>query len=130
MPDLNACRILQEKVSHLLGEALAELDALIETLPAPVEPKKLRVWWIPQVPMTAFNVPVQSVAEGVKILETLALYDAFQLKNNIKPDYCNAGGLEEWVEDAGEGQPGWVSWCDEETGCEDPAEYLALHPQA
>jgi len=92
------------------------------------EMKKLQVWWIPQVPMKAFKVPVTSIAEGIKILDTLAFYDIFLFKNNIKPDYCNAGGLQEWVEDAGEGEPGWVDWYDEETGCDDPAEYPDLTP--
>lgn len=138
MSDLNAiCTSVKKAIKLLLDdaksrdydppvppEAIAELDDVIEALSSPMEPKKLRVWWIPQVPMEAFYAPVQSVAEGVKILEVLALYDAFQLKNHIKPDYCNAGGLEEWVEDAGEGHPGWVGWCDEETGCDDPVEYL------
>ena len=56
--------------------------------------KKLRVWWIPQVPMGAFYIPVESVEEGKKVLDMLAAYDAFQLQNRIKPDYSNAGGLQ------------------------------------
>ena len=56
---------------------------------------KLRVWWIPQVwSSKTFYVPVQSVVEGKKILDILAVYDGFQLQNNIKPDYCNVGGLQ------------------------------------
>jgi len=88
--------------------------------------KKLQVWWIPQIPMKAFNVDVSSVEEGVKIMAVLANYDIFQYENNIKPDYCNAGGLNQWSEDCdGEGNAGWESWYDEETGEDDPAEYLA-----
>ena len=52
-----------------------------------------RVWWIPQIPLHPFYVPVKTV------------YDLFQFENNIKPDFCNAGGLEvqeelndEWYE--------------------------------
>ena len=56
--------------------------------------KQLRVWWMPQVPMTPFYVEVSSVEEGVKIMHVLADYDIFQYKNNIKPDYSNTGGLE------------------------------------
>lgn len=64
---------------------------------------ELRVWWIPQVPMTAFRVPVKTIGEAVLLLRTLAEYDKFQYENNVKPDYSNAGGLEtleddEWVE--------------------------------
>lgn len=87
--------------------------------------KKLQVWWIPQVPMKAFTVDVSSVTEGVKIMEVLAHYDAFQFDNNIKPDYCNAGGLQQWNEDSdGEGTPGWNDWYDEDTGEDDPARWL------
>ena len=85
----------------------------------------LQVWWVPQVPCKSFTVAVSSVQEGALILDTLANYDLFQFKNNIKPDYCNAGGLQVWEEDYdGEGNPGWCDWYDEETGIDDPIEYM------
>lgn len=91
-----------------------------------METEKMQVWWIPQIPMEAFCVDVGSVAEGVKLMDVLADYDAFQLKHNVKPDYCNIGGLRQWSEDSdGDGTPGWVDWYDEETGEEDPARWLA-----
>lgn len=46
---------------------------------------KLRVWHIPQVPMKPFIVEVASVEEGVRLMDALADYDAFQYDNNIKP---------------------------------------------
>ncbi len=52
-----------------------------------------KVWWIPQLPMKPFEVPVSSIEEGKKLCKILADYDAFQFENNIKPDYCNAGGI-------------------------------------
>lgn len=63
----------------------------------------LRVWWIPQVPMHPFHVEVEDIKQARKILDTLAAYDIFQYENNVKPDYCNVGGLEvfedgEWIE--------------------------------
>lgn len=70
----------------------------------------LRVWWVPQVPMKAFYVSVDNVVEAKLLLNALAEYDKFQLDNRIKPDYCNAGGLE--VYENGE----WVGWCSEEDG--------------
>jgi len=76
----------------------------------------LRAWWIPQIPMKAFHVAVKNVDEAQLILRTLADYDIFQFENNIKPDYCNVGGLEVFVKDDGEGKPGWVEWYDDETG--------------
>lgn len=95
--------------------------------------KKLQVWWIPQVPkylLKAFTVDVDTVEEGVKIMNVLADYDDFQFKNNIKPDYCNTGGLNQWEEDSdGEGTPGWVSWYDEETYEDNPYEWLKKQKQ-
>ena len=68
--------------------------------------KKLRVWWIPQIPMGAFYITVERIEEGKKILDILAAYDAFQLQNNVKPDYTNVGGLQMWDEEEQE----WNDW--------------------
>ena len=90
----------------------------------------LQVWWIPQVPMEPFTVPVASVAEAVKLLDVLADYDLFQLKHRIKPDFCNAGGLRRWCADGGDGEPDWEDWYDEETGEDDPAAWLCAQESA
>lgn len=92
------------------------------------EPQKgdLRVWWVPQMPMASFNVDVPDLPTANILLETLANYDAFQFENNVKPDYCNAGGL---IIFDGED---WVDWWDDETGMDfdeiraDPTEWPAL----
>ena len=69
---------------------------------------KLRVWWKPQIPMNkSFYVDVKTPEEAKKILDTLAEYDLFQLAENIKPDFSNAGGLEEY-------DNGWNEWYSEE----------------
>ncbi len=74
----------------------------------------LRVWWIPQIPMEPFYVPVKTLEEAQLIVDTLGLYDEFQYKNNIKPDYCNAGGLQMFERSGeGDGQNEWVDWYDE-----------------
>lgn len=89
------------------------------------KPGDLQVWWIPQVPMKAFTVPVSSVEEAVKIMEVLANYDAFQFEHCVKPDYSNAGGLRVYDADSdGEGNPGWCDWCSEDGFFDDPEEYL------
>lgn len=67
---------------------------------------KLRVWWVPQVPMKSFCVPVNTVEEGKKVLDILAAYDLFQLQHNVKPDFCNMGGLEICNEEDQE----WYDW--------------------
>ena len=66
----------------------------------------LRVWWIPQVPGKAFRVPVASLVQAKTLLSVLADYDLFQFRNHIKPDYCNAGGLEVYQDDD------WCEWND------------------
>jgi hypothetical protein len=58
----------------------------------------MRVWWIPQIPMKPFLVRVDSLIEAKNLLEVLGRYDLFQLENNIKPDFSNAGGLEIFTE--------------------------------
>lgn|SRR3546814_506371 len=95
-----------------------------------METGQLQVWWVPQVPMTAFEVNVGSVQEGAKLLDVLAEYDLFQYENKVKPDYCNAGGLRRWCADSdGEGTPGWEDWCDEETGEDDPRAYVSANTE-
>ena len=88
-------------------------------------PIRMRLWWIPQVPMKPFHVymddsslipyqPPQKMRIAIMVelakdkYRLLANYDQFQFENNIKPDYCNAGGLEILNPD-GE----WEEWYDE-----------------
>ena len=76
------------------------------------KPKKddMRIWWIPQIPGLEFHVSVSTPSEAKKIINVLADYDIFQFENKIKPDYCNAGGLE--VFQSGQ----WLEWYDDKTG--------------
>lgn len=79
----------------------------------------LRVWWIPQIGMKeVFHVPVATPAEAKLLLTALADYDLFQLANRIKPDYCNAGGLECFQQygppDDADDFPDWCEWGDED----------------
>jgi len=90
---------------------------------------KLRVWHIPQVPMKSFVVEVNSVEEGVRMMDALAEYDMFQYENNIKPDYCNASGLQMWDESLTEADMAdmeltdkWIDWHSEYY--DDPRDYL------
>jgi hypothetical protein len=77
---------------------------------------ELRVWWIPQIPMKAFFVPVANVVEAKVLLDALAEYDKFQFENRIKPDYSNSGGLHVFdVNDDHDGPEGsWYDWYDQE----------------
>jgi hypothetical protein len=73
---------------------------------------RLKVWWVPQIPMEAFEVEVSSLADADLLLDVLADYDAFQFEHRVKGDYCNAGGLV--MLEAGE----WVDWYDDALNCD------------
>lgn len=78
---------------------------------------KLRIWWIPQVPMKPFLAEVPTLAEAKRTLTILGSYDVFQFMNNIKPDYCNVGGLQVFQPDAKwleHGDDGWIDWENED----------------
>lgn len=75
---------------------------------------RLRVWHIPQIPGHPFHVEVASLSVAKFTLSVLARYDQFQLDHNIKGDYANVQGLEEYV-DYGEG-PRWYEWNHPDTG--------------
>lgn len=60
---------------------------------------KYRVWWIPQIPGKPFTVTVDSITQGRWLCDVLADYDLFQYENKIKPDYANAGGVQERDDD-------------------------------
>lgn len=78
------------------------------------------------MPMKSFKVEVGTVSEGVKIMQVLADYDAFQIDNNIKPDYSNAGGLQMFdpFDDRDSPEGSWVHWYDEESGEDDPVAFV------
>jgi len=78
-----------------------------------VGPGALRIYWIPQLPMKAFEVDVPDLATAAAVLDVLADYDAFQFENNVKGDYCNTGGLM-ILRDDGE----WEDWEDPTSGDE------------
>lgn len=65
---------------------------------------RLKVWWIPQIPMKRFEQRVPNLVAAKILLDALADYDRFQFENNIKPDYCNAGGLMEFEDEE------WTDW--------------------
>ena len=70
----------------------------------------LRVWHVPQVPGKPFQWLVATPQEASNVLWILEAYDAFQYRENIKPDYTSAGGLEEF--DEGDGN--WYEWFDDD----------------
>lgn len=59
---------------------------------------KFKAWYIPQIPGEAFEVEVDSPAEGFKILDIISRFSLFEFENRVKPDYADAGGVVEWDE--------------------------------
>lgn len=78
----------------------------------------LRVVWIPQLGGSTFYTHVESVDEGVRVMDLLAAYDLFQYEHKIKPDYANMGFLERYTSD------GWESWFSDCEEYDNPREYL------
>ena len=68
--------------------------------------KKMRVWWIPQIGTKTFYIPVRTPEEAKMIMDILSAYDCFQYNQRVKPDYCNAGGLQMWSEEEND----WIDW--------------------
>lgn len=83
---------------------------------------KLQVWWYPQIQINKpFKVDVESVWDGVRIMDILADYDLYQYQKHVKPDYNNVGGL--MMSENGEN---WEDWyCEDDNEYfDDPREYL------
>lgn len=82
-------------------------EHFVSKFPAP-KLGSLRIWWIPQIPMDAFEWPVADFAQAALMLDALAAYDDFQFAKRVKGDYANTGGLQ--IFDGSE----WSDWEDEE----------------
>jgi len=82
---------------------------------SPAREGDLKVWWIPQVPMDAFEWRVADLAQASVLLDALAAYDDFQFWKRVKGDYCNTGGLmifrngdwEDWETEDGDDFETW-----------------------
>jgi hypothetical protein len=59
---------------------------------------KFKAWYIPQVPMKAFEVYAETADEAQAALDLITDFSIFEFDNHIKPDYSDAGGVEEWDE--------------------------------
>jgi len=66
---------------------------------------RFKAWYIPQVPMKAFEVECATADEAQRVLDLLTDFSMFEADNRVKPDYSDAGGVVEWDETEQE-------WCD------------------
>ena len=71
---------------------------------------KFKAWYIPQVPMKAFEVECETAAQALDALDLITNFSIFEFENKVKPDYSDAGGVEEWDEAAQE----WFDFEEEE----------------
>ena len=76
----------------------------------------LRIWWNPQIGSgcPSFYWDVENINEAKLLMDCLAQYDLFQYHNKVKPDYCNAGGLNIYDEDPDDNKLDWFDWLDDD----------------
>lgn len=55
-----------------------------------------KVWYIPQVPMKAFEHVVDDLKTAENVLSAIYEFSAFEYENKVKPDYADMGGIAEW----------------------------------
>lgn len=74
---------------------------------------KYKAYYIPQVPMKAFEFETDDLLLAGIVLDQISEFSAFEYKNNVKPDYSDAAGISRWEED-GEGGHDWFELDDYE----------------
>lgn len=57
---------------------------------------RFKAWYIPQIPMKAFEVERDTAAEAKAALDLITDFSIFEYDNKIKPDYADVGGVMEW----------------------------------
>lgn len=65
--------------------------------------ERYQVWYIPQVPMPAFERVYDDLETAKTVLNAIIDFSIFEFENRVKPDYADAAGIAVW-EDG--------DWCD------------------
>ena len=60
---------------------------------------RFRAWYVAKMPMKAFTVETTNAIDAEKILDVLEDFSLFEIQNNVKPDYAEAGGIDIWDEE-------------------------------
>jgi hypothetical protein len=63
---------------------------------------KFKAWYIPQVPMKAFEREFDSLETASLVLNAVIDFSIFEFENKVKPDYSDAAGIAMWDEESGE----------------------------
>lgn len=67
---------------------------------------RYKVWYIPQVPMVAFEREFDDLETAKAALDLITDFSIFEFENRVKPDYADMGGISRWEED-GDGGFDW-----------------------
>jgi hypothetical protein len=79
----------------------------------------LMVFYVPQLPMNAFEYPVPDLKTAAIVLDALERLSLFEFENRVKPDYADMSGVSRYETD---GDGGFDWFCVDE---EELAEVLA-----
>lgn len=57
---------------------------------------RFKVWYIPQIPMTAFEREYDDFDTAKAVLNAVINFSIFEFENRVKPDYADMAGMERW----------------------------------
>lgn len=85
-------------------------DQRAEWTPRSRHASKLKVWYIPQVPMRSFEINVHSPEEALDLMELISEFSCVMFENKLRPDYTDCCGLITYCHNYDE----WVEWYNED----------------
>lgn len=59
---------------------------------------RFKIWYIPQVPMPAFEREYGDFETAKEVLNAIINFSIFEFDNNVKPDYSDVAGISFWEE--------------------------------
>lgn len=59
---------------------------------------RFKVWYIPQIPMPAFEREYEDFETAKEVLNALIGLSIFEFENRVKPDYADAAGIARFVD--------------------------------
>lgn len=74
--------------------------------------KRLKIWYVHQVPCQPYEQFVDSIADAKLVLNSIYNLTLNLGDNRIIPDYSNAGGLNIYADADGSGERDWYEWED------------------
>lgn len=122
----NSMSQLRNVVSGLVADNMKQASSVY---PRPkAEGWQMRIYWISNIPSKRFEYAVNSVEEGAKMLEIMALYDLHQLEIKVRTDFSNMGSMEFCHPEITNGE-WWDADPREEYGIDEIVDFFAKEPQ-